>query len=400
MQRILTLVLAGVLSFAATAQSDLDARAKAITDRAIKFLRSQQHESGGWGVRDEGPNFPAISALIVTGMMLDPNIDTSDRAVGDGLGYILSFRQDDGGIYDRILASYNTSICLSAIALARDEMPEAEAGVEPAVAFLRQLQWGSSASLPAALQDEAKPVAREHPFFGGVGYGSHGRPDNSNLTFWLQALEDAGVPGDDPAVQRALVFLERTQMNASTNSMPYAQGSSQGGFIYATSPSANENELGIGESKAGTIEESFSDGSTASRLRAYGSMTYAGFKSYAFANLERSDPRVLAARTWIAQNYSLDENPGMGTEGYYYFILVFGRSMNAWGDRYVSVQQEDMMFRQDWAEDLVTKLESLQQDDGSFEIIDERWMEADPVLVTAYSLIALQNAREELRSRH
>ena len=44
------------------------------------------------------------------------------------------------------------------------------------------------------------------------------------------ALQDAGVPGDDPAVQRALVFLERTQMNGATNSMPYAEGSTQGGL--------------------------------------------------------------------------------------------------------------------------------------------------------------------------
>lgn len=400
MKRILSAVLAGVLAATAAAQLDLDERAQAVSDRAIEFLRSQQHESGGWSVRDEGPNFPAISALVVTGMLLDPDIDATDPDVGEALGYILSFRQEDGGIYDRILASYNTSICLSAIALARDELPEAEESVEPAVAFLRELQWGGSASPPAALQEEVQPVAREHPFFGGVGYGSHSRPDNSNLTFWLQALEDAGVPGDDPAVQRALVFLERTQMYGDTNTMPYAEGSSQGGFIYSTSPSSNEHELGIGESKAGTIEESFSDGSSASRLRAYGSMTYAGFKSYAFANLEKSDMRVLAARKWIAQNYSLDENPGMGTEGYYYFILVFGRAMNAWGERYISVQQEDMMLRHDWAEDLVNKLEELQQDDGSFEIVDDRWMESDPVLVTAYSLIALQNAREELRSRH
>ena len=400
MKRILTTILTTALSLAAAAQSDLDARAQKVADRAIAYLQSQQHESGGWSHREEGPNFPAITGLVVTGMLLDPDIDATDTHVAEGLSYILSFRQDDGGIYDRILASYNTSICLSAIALARGEMPEAEVGVEPAVAFLRELQWGSSASLPAAMQDEAKPVAREHPFFGGVGYGKHGRPDNSNLTFWLQGLEDAGVPGDDPAVQRALVFLERTQMNASTNTMPYAEGSRQGGFIYATSPSAEEHELGIGESKAGMIEESFSDGTTASRLRAYGSMTYAGFKSYAFANLEQSDPRVIAVRAWIAQNYSLDENPGIGTEGYYYFILVFGRAMNAWGEQYVSVLKEDMMFRRDWAQDLVTKLEELQQDDGSFEIVDERWMEADPVLVTAYSLIALQNARQELRSRH
>ncbi|GAB5496650.1 MAG: terpene cyclase/mutase family protein [Phycisphaerales bacterium] len=399
MKRILSAAVLGVLCACAAAQDSLDERAERIAERAIEFLRTQQHESGGWAVRDEGPNFPAITGLAVTGMLLDPEINARDEHVAKGLGYILSHRQDDGGIYDRVLASYNTAICLSALALARDDLPEAEQSVEPAVAFLRELQWGGSANAPAALQDEVQPVAREHPFYGGVGYGSHSRPDNSNLNFWLQALQDAGVPGDDPAVQRALVFLERTQMNDSTNPMPYAEGSSQGGFIYATSPSSHEHELGIGESKAGTITESTTAGEEVSRLRAYGSMTYAGFKSYAFAQLERTDPRVLAARKWIAQNYTIEENPGMGTEGYYYFILVFGRAMNEWGDKYIDVQHEDMMFRRDWAEDLVTQLESLQQADGSFKVVDDRWMEADPVLVTSYSLISLQNAREALRSR-
>ncbi|RNC80581.1 MAG: hypothetical protein ED559_01880 [Phycisphaera sp.] len=399
MKRILSAALASVLCFGASAQESLDDRAERVAERAIEFLRTQQHESGGWAVRDEGPNFPAITGLVITGMLLDPEINSGDEHVAAGLGYILSHRQDDGGIYDRVLASYNTAICLSALALAREELPEAEESVEPAIAFLRELQWGGSASPPAALQVEVQPVAREHPFFGGVGYGSNSRPDNSNLNFWLQALQDAGVPGDDPAVQRALVFLERTQMNEATNPMPYADGSSQGGFIYATSPSSDENELGIGESKAGTITETTTSGDEVSRLRAYGSMTYAGFKSYAFAQLERSDPRVIAARKWIAQNYTLEENPGIGTEGYYYFILVFGRAMNEWGEKYIDVQIEDMMLRRDWAEDLVTQLESLQQPDGSFKIVDDRWMEADPILVTSYSLISLQNAREALRSR-
>ena len=348
-------------------------------------------------MRDEGPNFPAVTGLVITGMLLDPDINAGDTDVAEGIGYILTFRQPDGGIYDRILASYNTAICTSALALARDELPEAEESVEPAVKFLRQLQWGADQTAQGALSDEAQPVARTHPFYGGVGYGSHSRPDNSNLNFWLQALQDAGVPGDDPAVQRALVFLERTQMNGATNSMPYAEGSTQGGFIYSVGPSGDEQD--IGESKGPTIEETLSDGTTASRLRAYGSMTYAGFKSFAYAGLTRSDPRVIAARKWLAQNYTLDENPGVGTDGYYYYLMVFGRALNTWGEKTVNVQNEDMMLRRDWAKDLIDTLESLQQADGSFRVVDDRWMEDNPVLITAYSLIALQQAREHLETR-
>lgn len=397
MRTLAVVVLSAVTAFAAHAQESLEERASAVAERAVSYLRSQQDASGGWGVRPEGPSFPAITGLVVTGMLLDPQIDAADADVAEGLAYILSFRQPDGGIYDRVLASYNTSICLSALALAREQLPEAEASVGPAVTFLRQLQWGADRTIQGALGDEAQSVPSSHPFYGGVGYGNSSRPDNSNLHFWLQALEDAGVPGDDPAVQRALVFLERTQMDGSINKMPYAEGSTQGGFIYATSP--NGDQLGIGESKGEPIEETLSDGTTASRLRAYGSMTYAGFKSFAFAGLTKTDPRVLAARKWIAQNYTLEENPGVGTDGYYYFLMVFGKALDAWGEQFVSVQREDMMLRRDWAEDLVSKLESLQESDGSFRVVDDRWMESDPVLITSYSLIALQHARHHLESR-
>ncbi|MEO1585323.1 MAG: prenyltransferase/squalene oxidase repeat-containing protein [Planctomycetota bacterium] len=360
--------------------------------RAIDFLRGQQGETGGWGVREQGPVFPAITGLVTTGMLLDPAIDTSDPDVRRAIDFMLRYRQDDGGIYDRILPSYNTAICLSALAIARDELPEADAAIGPSVAFLRELQWGGTASVPAALATEVNTVEPSHPFYGGVGYGNSGRPDNSNLTFWLQALEDAGVPGDDPAVQRALAFLERTQMLGTVNDMPYAERSLQGGFIYATSPSGDEGELGIGESKAGVIEETLSDGTTESRLRAYGSMTYAGFKSYAYAGVKPGDPRVDAALAWIGRNYTLEENPGIGTDGYYYYLLVFGRALGATGEPTVPTADGAA----DWTADLAAALLDRQQPDGSVAVVDDRWMESDPVLITAYSLIAAQNARRVL----
>lgn len=375
-------------SFAQTTDEKLEQ----FTGRAIEYLRSQQGDTGGWAVPPQGPVFPAITGLAITGILMDPAIDTTDPDVLQGIEFMLSYRQPDGGIYDRILASYNTAICVSALALARDELPEADVAIEPAVSFLRELQWGSTGNVPAALQDEVDAVDRSHPFFGGVGYGRSGRPDNSNLTLWLQALKDAGVPGDDPAVQRALTFLERTQMLGSVNNMPYAAGSTQGGFIYATSPSGDDADLGIGESKAGEIEETLSDGTTASRFRAYGSMTYAGFKSYAYAQLDENDPRVAAAMKWMAANYTLDENPGIGTDGYYYYLLVFGRALSARGLLILPTDRGNA----DWTTDLADKLLDLQQPDGSVRSVDNRWMEDNPVLITSYALIAAQNARQTL----
>jgi squalene-hopene/tetraprenyl-beta-curcumene cyclase len=362
-----------------------------MADKATGYLRSRQDRAtGAWAHNPAGPNLPGVDALVLTGLLMDPAIDAEDDAVARGIDYVLGYRQPDGGVYDRILASYNTSIIVSM--LARAGTPDALQAIGPATDFLRSLQWGEDALEDGPAAAETRRVGRDHPFYGGVGYGQHGRPDASNLHFMVQALHDADAGPEDPAIRRALVFLQRTQMHEAVNDMPYAAGSTQGGFIYSTGPSGDA--AGEGESKAGTIEELEPDGDRVSRLRAYGSMTYAGFKSYAYAQLPRDDERVRIARAWIARNYTLEENPGMGDEGLYYYYLVFARAMDAWGEESITVVMPDGEQQRDWANDLIDQLATLQNDDGSFRSVDDRWMENNPVLITAYALIALQEARQ------
>lgn len=363
-------------------------KARTMIDRAVAYLRSQQDEkTGGWAVNPKGPNFPAITGLVITGLIAEPAIDANDQVVRRGVEFMLSFRQPDGGIYDRVLPSYNTSMCLSA--LAKVNRPEAAAAIEPAINFLRSLQWSEEALEGST---ETQRVSKDHPFYGGIGYGRGGRPDNSNLTFFVQAMHDAGLSCDDPAYQRALVFLTRTQMDDRVNDMPYAKGSRQGGFIYATG--VDKDHAGEGESKGPDIEETLDDGTKISRLRAYGSMTYAAFKSLIYANLDRDDQRVRSAYNWIRSNYTVEENPGVGTDGYYYYLISFGRALDAWGGSTITPLRPDGSAApaRDWQNDLVDALAKLQNEDGSFKSIDDRWMENNPVLITAYSLIALQNA--------
>jgi len=366
-------------------------KADAMAAKAIAFLRSQQDEkTGGWSVNAEGPNFPAITGLVVTGMLKDPEIDCSDPAVARGVAFMLNYKQPDGGIYDRVLASYNTSICVSA--LSHCDTEAARSAVRTAIPFLRSLQWSEDSN---DMEGETGKVGPDHPFYGGVGYGRHGRPDNSNLQLFTQALHDAGVSPEDPAFQRALVFLKRTQMDERVNDMPYAKGSRQGGFVYATAE--NAQTAGQGQSQAGEVEESLSDGTTASRLRTYGSMTYAGFKTLIYADLDRDDPRVQAAYNWIRRNYTVRENPGMGTDGLYYYFLTMARALEAWGSPQIDTLNSagQPYEERDWQNDLVARLQTLQNQDGSFESVDDRWMEDNTVLITAYALIALQEMRGE-----
>jgi len=368
-----------------------NAAAVELAKKAARYLFTQQDgASGGWAVNPSGPTYPAITGLIVNGLLIGDGYSVNDKPVADAVRFMLSRAQPDGGIYDKVLPSYNTAICLSA--LARVNTPEARAAIKPAQDFLRSLQYGEGAIEYEGMRDSAAKVDKAHAYYGGWGYGGSGRPDLSNTAFVLQALHDSGVESSDPTFQRALVFLQRTQMLGAVNDMSYAKDSKQGGFIYSTSQ--GKDNIGSGQSYgAGTIEETLDDGTNISRLRAYGSMSYAGFKSYLFAGLKRDDPRVTAAYQWIRRNYTLTENPGVGLDGMYYYYVTFARALHAWGDPTLSVIGPDgRAADRDWAMDLSAQLASFQQSDGSFRTFKDRWMENNPVLVTAYSLLALRHA--------
>jgi len=380
-------------------------RAHEISRKAIGWLRQQQDaKTGGWSVPKEGPAYPAITALVLNGMLMEPGLDAKDPTVAKGVAYVLSFRQPDGGIYDTVVPTYNTAICLSA--LSRVVTPEAKAAVKAAEAFLKSLQFTDHAGISGPAASETMKVGKDHPFYGGIGYGRGGRPDLSNTAFFVQAMHDAAVPEDDESFKAALVFLARTQMiekapdGTVINEMPYAKGSKQGGFIYSTSES--KDQIGNGQSMAGTVEESLDNGERVSRLRAYGSMTYAGFKSLIYAHLPATDPRVQAAYGWIRRNYTLAENPGIGQNGIYYYFLTFGRALKAVGaasgdgkaaHRIVPLEGDKEGDAHDWANDLIDRLAQLQKEDGSFVSVDKRWLEDNPVLITAYALLALEHAR-------
>ena len=361
-----------------------------VAAKASAYLRSKQDKpTGAWGVKDGVAAFPAITALALSGLLDDPGLKKDDPAIVAAVGSLLKAQQPDGSIQGGTLPSYNTAISIAALAKVDD--PKAKEAVTKAVAYLKSIQYGSGATLPAGTSEAPIAVGKEHSFYGGWGYGKHGRPDLSNTQWALEGLHAAGVAPDDSAIQRAMVFLQRCQMVDAVNDMSYADGSKQGGFIYATSE--NKDKVGIGQSFAGEIVETMDDGKKVSRLRCYGSMTYAGFKSYLYAGLQADDPRVVQAKAWLGNNYTFDENPGVGTDGLYYYYVTMARSLAAAGEPTLTVQSDSASPRQaNWAQDLIAKLASLQQDDGSFKPVDDRWMENDPVLITAYSLIALRNS--------
>jgi squalene-hopene/tetraprenyl-beta-curcumene cyclase len=338
-------------------------------DKAIAYLVASQREDGGWSAF--GRSHPAITALATKCLVQNESHGPNHPAARRGLEYILRFVQPDGGIYvpDEGMRNYHTSVALMALAATKD--PAHAKTIRNAQQFLKKLQW-----------DAGEGHETSSPFFGGQGYGRHNRPDLSNTQLMLEALHQSGLPSDDPAYQKAMVFISRCQMLGETNDQAFAESADEGGFVYTP---ANG-----GESKAGT---KVVDGRP--QLRSYGSMTYAGFKSMLYASLDRNDVRVQRALQWIRRHYTLDHNPNMpraqSKEGLYYYYHVFARALSAWGEE--SIVDANKVAHP-WRNELCEKLLSLQRKDGSWVNEEDRWFEGNPDLVTAYAVLSLQTARQ------
>lgn len=330
--------------------------------RAVGYLESAQAEDGSFS-RQLGP---AITGLVVTGLLRHGRT-TSDPMVSRGLEYLLTHTKPDGGIYSEGSNYMNYETCVAIMCLAEaNQDGRYDKALEAAQQRVRVAQW-----------DEGEAHDPGSPAYGGAGYGNHRRPDLSNTAFLIDALHAGGANEDDEALQRALLFVSRCQnLETEHNTTEHAAKVNDGGFYYTCAAG--------GSSQAG---EEPSGG-----LRSYGSMTYAGLKSMLFAGVGPDDPRVVAARDWIGKHYTLAENPGMGTSGLFYYYHTFAKALDAIGDAELVAEDGS---KHPWRQELIQKLTELQNPDGSWTNRDERWLESDPNLSTAYSLLALSYCREK-----
>jgi squalene-hopene/tetraprenyl-beta-curcumene cyclase len=379
-----SLVFAQAAPAAQAQAGDVSAQAKQVTDKAIAFLKSQQKPDGGWH-GDKEP--PAFTALVLRAIVEDPAYSYETDLVKKGYDRLLQHQVGEGGIYRDSLATYQTAIAISSLVAA--DNPEFKDDIDKAVEYLKGLQWGVREFVGP---EGEKVVDAQNPWYGGWGYGGHsrggGRPDLSNTQMALEALNDAGIPQDDPAYKASLQFISRLQNHSETNDRPWA--GNDGGFVYSPT------DDGRGESFAG--EYIGPDGKR--MLRSYGSMSYAGLKSMIHAGLTKDDPRVKAAWDWVTNNWTLDENPGIRQAspenaqwGLYYYYLTVARALNQYDVPTFRIQDGREI---DWRVELVKKLAELQKEDGSWSG-DKKWMEGNPVLVTSYIVQALHEVQEDLK---
>ena len=338
-----------VISKPGQIDESLKREALAAIQRSVNFFTDKQKPDGSWC------QHPAITGLVCMALNNSGTkelVGIRKAAVDKGREFILKYVQPDGSIWlagrEQEYPNYTTAICLAALAILN--RPEDENVMRKARKYLIGSQFTED--------NKDNPTKKDDPSYGGIGYGKTGRPDLSNTQWALEALylteyldkePQAKSPEDtkkaDLAWKNAIMFLSRVQNLPESNDQAWVvkdkNDPSYGGFIYKSD-----------ESKA---SEKFDDKKS---LRSYGSMTYAGLKSMIYAKLKKDDPRVKAAIEWASKNYTLDENPGMGPEGLYYYIQTFSKAMSLLGDDTLKTSDGK---EHPWRVDTVKKLLSMQK---------------------------------------
>jgi squalene-hopene/tetraprenyl-beta-curcumene cyclase len=338
-------------------------------DRGWQWLRQNQHSNGWWST----PDHPAVTALALTALQREPSGRARREAapeIARGYCYLLACAQPDGGIHRSNLVTYNTAHALTALMAA--ENPAYDAVALRARNFLAGLQ-----------RDFGERGRTDTVFDGGIGYGSkYEHSDMGNTLAALEAMHLSRRLVEDQRLANArdldwaaaIQFLQHCQNLPSHNRQAWVSDAprDRGGFVYYPGHS-----MAGGETNAAT-------GRVA--LRSYGSISYAGLLSYGYANLQRDDPRVAAVFDWLRAHYTLEENPGMGAQGLYYYFHTMAKALSAHGVDELKLKDGRSV---NWRRELAMKLIDLQQRDGSWSNDNGRWWEKEPALVTAYAVLTL-----------
>jgi len=358
------------LSSSAQAPGTLDLslthEARAAIARGLQWLAAQQAADGSWS----NNRFPALTALAVQALLRSGDPSYAEQ-IDAGVAYILTCVREDGGIYCDVpdrkgggLSNYNTAICMTALhALDRP-------------------------SLVPVVQNARTFIARSQHFgddvyTGGFGYDRETKRAYTDLLNTYYAVEGMrrtqDVEDSRPASEaradinwaETVRFIERLQNRPETGP------ENAGGFFYnPTDPKA-----GTTTNREGVVI-----------FRSYGSITYAGMLALLYADVSRDDVRVRSAFDWACRHWGLDENPGMGQQGLYFFYNVLSTCLAAYGQDMIPVADQPLV---DWKAALTTRLierQRIDPDTGGGYWVNEngRYWENDPVLVTAYALLALE----------
>jgi len=358
--------------------------AQAAIAKGLAWLTASQQADGHWS--DE--KNPAITALPIWALSSSGTKDYAAQ-IDKAVAFVVSKAQPDGGIYvpnpergGAGLGNYNTSISMMGLqATGRKD-------VVPVI-------------LKARTYTAATQLTGDDEHAGGFGYDKGGRrhTDLTNTGMALDAMRRTQSAEDLRPAGEKRADLNWDAALKYVDNMQNKDGADKGGFLYVKSfgpapamggkgPGGEGKPPAFGGGQGGPRPAGAAMGGRPP-LRSYGSITYVGLLSMMHTNLTRNDPRVLSAFDYCTKHWTLDENPGQGGQGIYFYYNILTRALSA--ANIDAIPQPDGSTLA-WREALIKKVISRQKADGSWINENNRWWENDPVLVTSYSLLALEFA--------
>ena len=336
--------------------------------KAAAYLWSRQGADGGWHSRTYGL---LRSGQSLTPFVLDALLEVPEDAypqpvadVNRAVAFILNHTQQDGalGTADRDTPDYpNYSTALAVSALCRAHRAEYQAQILRMVAYLRLQQFTE--------QNGWRPRDRA---YGAWGMGGDrrlppdtGHVDLSMTRYVLDALRAAGAAESDPAFARARVFVERCQNFDAERPLD-----ADGGFFFSTTE-ADTNKAG-------------QDGN---HFRSYGTTTADGILALLATGHTLTEPRVIAAQSWLTSHHRDMDVPGFAGEAYARWprgLAFYYSASSARAFRALAVSAGDGVVR---------GLRRTQRGDGSWANLENLVKEDDPLIATPFGLRALVSAQ-------
>ncbi len=303
--------------------------------RAARWLWSQQsRDDGGWHSKTYG--------LLRSGQSLTPFV----------LDALISVAREHPGV-DKAFEFMKRNFNVEPV-----DYPNYAAGL--AVRVAGRLKRDASAwiaYLRGQQFTEQNGWMRDDPAYGAWGMGGEprrppepGHVDLAMTRYVVEGLAAAGVPPSDPAMQKAIIYLDRCQ-------------NPDGGFFFST-VNLDTNKAGEGSGK----------------YRSYGTTTCDGLLAMRAAGVSANDPRIARAQEWLKKNHLEERAPGfdieparMGwSEGLrFYYAAAITRAMP----------------------ELPVQLPQ-QHEDGSFSNSNNLVKEDDPLIATAFALRVLCHDRD------
>lgn len=307
--------------------------------RAVRWLWSQQSDDGGWHSKTYGllRSGQSLTPFVLDALLALPH---EDAAVDKAFEFLKRNTNADGslGLSDSVAPDYPNYATGLAVRVAARLKRDASKWV----ACLRAQQF-----------TEENGWSPNDPPYGAWGMGGErhrppeaGHVDLAMTRYVLEGLAATGSPpASDPAIQKALVYLNRCQ-------------NPDGGFFFST--------VNLDTNKAGDVN---------GKYRSYGTTTCDGVLAMRAAGAPESDPRIARAQGWLKQNHLEERAPGFDIEP----------ARMGWSDG----------LRFYYAAAITRAMPKLpvtlppQREDGSFANTNNLVKEDDPILATAFAVRVL-----------